>query len=112
MKHLFEGLYQILENGEEAVLVTVLAASGSAPRGAGARMLVKRDGKTQGTIGGGGVEYRAVQIALEAMKERTSYIEGFTLTGDQASDIGMVCGGDVTVYFQYISPEDSAVRCV
>lgn len=61
---------------------------------------------------GGGVEYRAVQIALEAMKERTSYIEGFTLTGDQASDIGMVCGGDVTVYFQYISPEDSAVRCV
>ncbi len=51
-------------------------------------------------------------IALEAMKERTSYIEGFTLTGDQASDIGMVCGGDVTVYFQYISPEDSAVRCV
>ena len=112
MKRLFEELYQVSENGEEAVLVTVLSSSGSAPRGAGARMLVKRDGRIQGTIGGGGVEYRAVQIALEAMKDKTSYIKGFTLAKDQASDIGMVCGGDVTVYFQYISPDDSTVRSV
>lgn len=112
MERSFKELQQVLEKGEEAVLVTVLASSGSAPRGAGARMLVKRDGQIQGTIGGGGVEYRAVQIALEAMRERVSYIKGFTLTKDQVSDMGMVCGGDVTVYFQYISPDDSVTRGV
>lgn len=113
MKRLFEKLRQMLARGEAAVLVTVIASSGSSPRGAGARMLVKADGEIQGTIGGGAVEYHAVQIAMEALKEKSvkkrfPYIKGFTLTKNQISDIGMVCGGEVTVCFQYIDGEDRA----
>ena len=99
-------MQEVLKNGEEAVLVTAIASSGSTPRGAGSRMLVKADGQVCGTIGGGAVEYRAEQTAMEAIKEKTSYVKGFTLTKNQVSDIGMICGGDVVVYFQYITPED------
>lgn len=110
MRGLFQKLQEVLENGEEAVLVTVIASSGSTPRGAGSRMLVKAEGRVCGTIGGGAVEYRAEQTAMEAIKEKTSYVKGFTLTKNQVSDIGMICGGDVVVYFQYITPEDEKAR--
>lgn len=108
MKQLFQELAQELEQGREAVLVTIVASSGSTPRGMGSRMLVKQDGTIRGTIGGGAVEYRAMQTAMEAMKKKESRIQGFTLTRNQVADIGMVCGGDVVVYFQYVDPEDQA----
>ncbi len=112
MRQLFEELYQILEAGKSAVLVTVIASSGSTPRGAGSRMLVREDGEIRGTIGGGAVEYRATEIAMEVIKKKISRIKGFTLTKNQVSDIGMICGGEVTVYFQYINPKDEEFKNV
>ena len=108
MKQLFEALIEELRAGREAVLVTIVASSGSTPRGTGSRMLVKQDGTIRGTIGGGAVEYRAMQTAMEAMKKKESFVQGFTLTRSQVADIGMVCGGDVVVYFQYVDPSDEA----
>lgn len=110
MKQLFEELGQMLAQGKEAVLVTVIASSGSTPRGAGSRMLVRGDGSIRGTIGGGAVEYRSIQAAMAAMQKKASYIKGFSLAPNEVSDIGMVCGGDVTVYFQYVNPKDEEVR--
>ena len=69
---------------------------------------VKEDGTIRGTIGGGAVEYRAIQIAREGIRKRSSYVKGFTLSKNEVSDIGMICGGDVTVYFQYICPRNEA----
>ena len=110
MRELFEKLKKHLEQGEAAVLVTVIASSGSTPRGAGSRMLVDKEGLVCGTIGGGAVEYKAMGIAKEALEKKSSYTHGFTLTRNQVADIGMVCGGDVTVYFQYVDPEDRTFR--
>lgn len=110
MKQLFDELNQMLGQGEEAVLVSVIASSGSVPRGAGARMLVKGDGSTRGTVGGGAVEYRAIQTAMAAMREKASSVRGFSLTKNQIPDLGMICGGEVTVYFQYLDPENSDLR--
>ncbi len=106
MKELFAKLQECMERGEETVLVTIIASSGSTPRGAGSRMLVSREGILCGTVGGGAVEYRAMQTAQEAIEKKASYTKGFTLTRNQVADIGMVCGGDVTVYFQYVNPAD------
>lgn len=106
MKELFTQLAGCMEQGEDTVLVTIVASSGSTPRGAGSRMLVKADGSTLGTIGGGAVEYRAQKIAMEALRKRESFIQGFSLTKHEVADIGMICGGNVTVYFQYVSWED------
>ena len=109
MKTLFTELRQLLEQGEEAVLVTIIASSGSTPRGTGSRMLVRKDGSIEGTVGGGAVEYQAIQAALKAMEDKASFAKGFTLTRNQVADIGMVCGGNVVVYFQYIRPGDQAL---
>lgn len=106
MKGLFKELENVLEQGEEAVLVTIIASVGSTPRGAGSRMLVKQDGSIRGTVGGGAVEYQSILTAMEAMKQKASHTKGFILNKNQIANIGMVCGGNVVVYFQYISPGD------
>lgn len=108
MKCLFEEMKRLLAAEEDLVLVTVIAGSGSTPRGAGARMIVRKDGSSMGTIGGGAVEYRCSQMAADVLKEKISYSRGFKLVKGQAADLGMICGGDVVVYFQYISPDNQA----
>ena len=100
MKKLLDELINTMNNQEDMVLVTVIASSGSTPRGAGARMVVKKDGSTVGTIGGGAVEYKSTQYAMEVLEKKISYSKGFKLKKNQVADLGMICGGDVVVYFQ------------
>lgn len=106
MKKLIQEAKQTIESGEEGILATIVSRFGSAPRGAGSRMFVRKDGSIIGSIGGGAVEYQARETAVLAIKENRSRIKGFSLTRSQTADIGMICGGEVTVYFQYIHPSD------
>lgn len=106
MKQLFTKISELLNQDQSLMLVTVIAGHGSTPRGAGARMVVKEDGTTFGTIGGGAVEYQSGLIAVEALKEKRSFTKGFKLTKEQAAGLGMICGGNVTVYFQYADSRD------
>ena len=106
MKKLFEEIRAALARGENTVLCTVLASSGSAPRGAGARMAVFADGHASGTIGGGAVERIAAEQALELLRTGENLLRTFRLSRNQVCDIGMICGGDVTVYYQILKPEE------
>ena len=63
MKQLFAKLREYMEQGRECVLVTIIASSGSTPRGTGAKMLITKAGRVIGTVGGGAVEYHSEQIA-------------------------------------------------
>lgn len=112
MRNLFERLRRTLDSGGDAVLVTVVASSGSTPRGAGARMLVTDEGRVCGTIGGGAVEYRAQQLAGDVLAAKSSRMERFVFRKNEVQDLGMVCGGDVTVYFHYLSAQNSDLAAV
>ncbi|MGI6492528.1 MAG: XdhC family protein [Peptococcaceae bacterium] len=103
MKKLFRKMHERLASGESVVLASIVASSGSTPRGSGARMVVCANGESFGTIGGGAVEYESQQLAREVLDNKQSYTKGFSLSPNQVADLGMVCGGDVTVYFQYFS---------
>lgn len=105
MQELFQSLKNAVSKKEDCVLVTIIAGSGSTPRGAGANMAVFQDGSIAGSIGGGALEYKSQQMAAEAIKEKRTYTEEFKLHPNQVADLGMVCGGDVEVYFQYLSAE-------
>ena len=107
MKQFFETVKQQLTDGKDVVLVTVVASSGSTPRGSGAHMMVTEAGRIYGTIGGGAVEYKSTQMAQEALKNRSSVIHEFCLTRNEVEDLGMICGGNVTVYFRYASHTDN-----
>lgn len=112
MRNLFKQLGQALAHGTDAVLVTVVASSGSTPRGAGARMLVTDQGRLAGTIGGGAVEFRSQQLAQELLRTGCSRLEHFQLHENQILDLGMVCGGDVHVYFRHFSAQDPAASAL
>lgn len=112
MRELFRLLGETLDRKEDAVLVTVVASSGSTPRGAGARMLITKEGRLRGTIGGGAVEYKSEERARELLEKKNSHMEQFLLRKNQVQDLGMVCGGDVNVYFHYISHENEQVKAL
>ena len=107
MRNLFAALRDTLASGQDAVLVTVVASSGSTPRGAGARMVVTGQGRLCGTIGGGAVEYRSQQVAQELLRTGGAHLEHFRLHENQVQDLGMICGGAVDVYFRHIPAGDA-----
>ena len=102
MKQIFSQLFYEVEKRRDTVLVTLIADRGSAPRKAGAQMLVGAEGRLVGTIGGGAVEGRSIQLCRELLDQRRSCIREFPLHQAPEQDIGMVCGGDVTAHFQFI----------
>ena len=103
MKALFEALRAALAQGERAVLCTIVASSGSSPRGEGAKMAVFADGTTTGTIGGGAVEHKSQEYARELLRSGgASLVHAFRLSPNEVQDIGMICGGNVTVAFQVL----------
>lgn len=112
MRKLYEALLEELKAGRGAVLCSIVASSGSTPRGAGAKMLVLEDGKTLGTIGGGAVELRASQAAHALCRAGQSRFERYRLSPNEIADIGMICGGDVQVYFQYFDPASPDQRAL
>lgn len=108
MKDLYSAVYEQIQASQSVVLVTVIASSGSIPRGAGAKMAVFEDGRTKGTIGGGALEYKAQQMAKTTLAEKQAHTQQFQLAPNQVADLGMVCGGDVELYFQFIQGGDPA----
>jgi xanthine dehydrogenase accessory factor len=78
------------------IRVTVTATRGSAPREAGAAMLVTADG-LQGTIGGGALEW-------EAMAEARRILSGVRESGERVvalgPGLGQCCGGSVTLRYE------------
>ena len=107
MRNMLKTIKNKLEHGQSLVLVTVIASSGATPRGAGARMLVGKEGRICGTIGGGAVEYRSEQIAAKVLEKKTSLGHNFTLTKDDVQNLGMICGGACDVFFNYLPAGDS-----
>ncbi len=99
-------LQQLLARGEAAVLVTVAHVDGSAPRDAGTRMVVTRDGARH-TIGGGHLEWQAIDIARQWLKDgahvpHARKLERFAL----GPSLGQCCGGAVVLAFERLDIGD------
>jgi len=91
-----------LEEGENAVVITTVHVDGSGPREAGATMVV---GKSAifGTIGGGELEWRAMDLARVVGERDTG---GRVVTNVLGPDLGQCCGGRVTLAFEPFTPKD------
>ena len=61
-----------LARGDYCALVSIVAAAGSAPRDAGARMAVLGTGRFTGTIGGGALEWKAIADARAAIAKASA----------------------------------------
>jgi xanthine dehydrogenase accessory factor len=110
MSSVFVDLVNLLDQGEDGVMAVIFARSGSAPRTAGARMLVRRDGTIAGTVGGGLLEARVQQTAEGVFETGVAAVEEFELTGADASQMEMICGGEVAVLVEFIAASDPDQR--
>jgi xanthine dehydrogenase accessory factor len=99
-------LQQLLSHGDAAVLVTVARVEGSAPREAGTKMIVTRD-SARHTIGGGHLEWKAIETARQVLKEgmrvpHMRRLERFAL----GPSLGQCCGGAVVLAFERLDVGD------
>jgi xanthine dehydrogenase accessory factor len=96
----------LIDDEGACVLVTVLAARGSVPREAGARMIVRPDGRFHGTIGGGTLEWQALAEAQRMLARR----DRAALVRDEAlgPSLGQCCGGHVTLGFELFTTAHAA----
>lgn len=99
----------LLDAGERCALCTVVRLAGSGPRRAGAKMLVRGGGESVGTVGGGVLEAKTTEWALEALRDGRPLCRTFALDLQQASDAGMTCGGEVEVLIEPFDGHDPAV---
>ena len=86
-----------IQAGHPVMLISVVRSVGSTPRAAGALMLAGKNGLLCGTIGGGLLEHRCLEIA--AAQPAVPHRETFVLDNRQAGSLGMVCGGTSEVLF-------------
>lgn len=96
---LYQKIAELEARGEPFALCTIVQSSGSTPRGTGSKMLVFQDGSFLDTIGGGEMESRVIQAALEGMRDGQARYLKYSFTDPQRGDPG-VCGGQVEVYVE------------
>lgn len=111
---MIEVLQQLLElrkRGGSGVLVTVAAKEGHSPARLQSKMLLA-EGQQWGTVGGGAIELLAREQAEEVLKKKAPVMLPYRLSTDmepiKGQATGMVCGGVVTLFFEYIGPAEQA----
>ncbi|RKJ53842.1 xanthine dehydrogenase [bacterium 1XD42-1] len=97
-----EGLEE-LASGTPMILCTVIKKNGSAPRGVGTRLMIDKDGKTYGTIGGGAAEAAVLNAAPKVLEKGVARFMEFTMQNDDIQKEDMVCGGSITVLMEPVN---------
>lgn len=90
-------LADLQQRGEPCVLVTIIEERGSTPRNAGSKMVVTAE-RIFETIGGGHLEFKAMEIAREMLENRSqdTRLERFSL----GASLGQCCGGATVLLFE------------
>lgn len=93
-------LIQAASRGGGVALATVVRTWGHSPRAPGAKMLVWRDGRTWGSIGGGCGEAEVRRAALDALDEGRPQLYQVDLLDHPEELEGAICGGRYLVLIE------------
>ena len=104
----YRALAELEDKNGAGALCILIRSQGSTPRHTGSKMLVYPDGTLVGTVGGGELESRVIQAALQAIQDGKSQVVEYTLADPQRGDPG-VCGGQVEVFVEPIQPHPTVV---
>src|SRR5437660_4062407 len=102
---LFEEIVRMRKAGLRGALATIVHTNGSIPSYESSRMLVREDGSSAGTIGGGCVEADVWAAAREVMKSEAPRKLVFHLNNEATYDNGLICGGTVEIFVEPILPQ-------
>ncbi len=102
MNSIYQEIAKLEQEGREFAICTVVEVEGSSPAHASFKMIVLPDGTQQGTVGGGTLELNVLAVAREVIAERKPRIISFDLNLNSKTSIGMVCGGQIKLYIEYV----------
>jgi xanthine dehydrogenase accessory factor len=106
---IYSEIVKALEKKEKLALATLITRIGSAPRAVGAKYLVKGDGTSSGSIGGGCVEAEVWQEAQKVMEKQERRVLHFDLTSEQLAEGGLICGGNINIFLEPLREEFSGI---
>jgi xanthine dehydrogenase accessory factor len=105
----FDELVRLRNLGQKCALATIVGVRGSIPSFQTAKLLVREDGSMAGTIGGGCVEAEVWNAAREVIQTEKPRNMSFSLGQDAAYDNGLICGGQLEVFVECITPQPAAL---
>lgn len=103
----WQPLLRAVQAGERCVLMCVVESNGSSPGRAGFKMFVTSNGAMCGSIGGGSMEHKLVELARSLMDqpERFPFLKRQIHQPGLGQDrSGMICSGEQTVAFYPVHP--------
>jgi xanthine dehydrogenase accessory factor len=105
VRDVLDELYDWWGKDEPVGMVTVVDTWRSAPRPAGATMLVGPDGTAVGSISGGCVEGAAYELARQVVEEGEPALTRYGISDEDAFSVGLTCGGLLDVYAERIDQQ-------
>lgn len=105
---LLEEIVRLRREGRKCALATIVQVNGSIPSYESAKILVRDDGSMAGTIGGGCVEAEVWTAAREVIDTEKPRRMTFNLGQDAAYDNGLICGGQLDVFIEPMTPQPRA----
>lgn len=102
-------LAEAIKNKQPVVLVTVVEVEGASPAKVGAQLLLLGDGTRLGTVGGGRLEAAILEDAQQALSSGTPLLRHYSLKEEGPDAIGVLCGGELRVFFQPYRPAPKLV---
>ena len=103
MREVLDELLTIWRAGGTAGVATVVRTLRSAPRQAGASMVVGPDGRVAGSVSGGCVEAAVYDLANEVAQSGRPELQHFGVSDDDAFAVGLTCGGIIDVFAEPMS---------
>jgi len=86
--------------GHGVAIATVVKTWGSAPRPAGAQLVVRKDGAFEGSVSGGCIEGEVVVEAQDAIETGAAKVLEYGISNTQAWEVGLACGGQMTIFLE------------
>lgn len=100
---MFGALTDVWRAGGTAGVATVVRSFQSAPRPAGAVMVVAPDGTVDGSVSGGCVEAAVYELATEVVRTGRPRLQRYGVSDDDALAVGLTCGGVLDVFVEGVS---------
>jgi xanthine dehydrogenase accessory factor len=105
MQETLQALVAATVENAPVVLATVIQAEGGTPARPGFKLLVRGDGTAQGNVGGGELEAHVRVDAQSVLAEGRPRTCHYTLRESGPDALGMLCGGEVTVFLEPYLPK-------
>jgi xanthine dehydrogenase accessory factor len=103
---IYEEILELENNNQSFIVATVIKTSGSAPGKVGFKMVIKIDGSTFGTVGGGAIEIEVIKEAVERLSTGESGTKEYLLSdndslkNNNATVVPMKCSGQADIYYE------------